>query len=377
MENWKKWILRTLSYVLVAAVASVATLVVSPRLTKLELLATVIRNRFVEETDMTRLRDAAATGMVASLGDRWSYYIPEDQYQAYDNNQSNRYVGVGITVMKREDGTGFEVQSVTSGGPAEKAGLLAGDIITHADGTELGPLDMTAMRSLIMGEKNTKVVLTVLRAGESMDFTVTRKSIHSVATTGQMLPDQIGLVTISNFHDDAGKETVKVIEDLVDQGAAALILDVRDNPGGYTRELVEVLDYLLPEGPLFRSVTDGKEEVDMSDAKCLELPMAVLMNGNSYSSAEFFAAALSEYDWAVTVGEPTTGKARFQITFTLGDGSAVNLSVGRYLTPNGVDLTESGGLVPDISVEPAETAVMPEDDPQIQAAAAALKASGT
>lgn len=377
MKNRKKWLLTTLSYVLVAMLASIATLIVTPRLSKLELLAMLIDNRFVGEADRTKLHDAAAAGMVASLGDRWSYYIPAEQYQQYQDKQNNHYVGVGVAILRQADGTGYLVESVEPGGPAEEAGILAGDILTHADGTQLGALDITAVRGLILGERNTTVVLTVLRAGESLDFTVTRKPIHAVAATGLMLPENIGFVMIENFYDDAAKDAKKAIGDLVDQGATALILDVRDNLGGYTREMVELLDYLLPEGPLFRSVADGKEEVDSSDAQCLELPMAVLMNGNSYSAAEFFAAALSEYDWAVTVGEPTTGKARYQVVFALGDGSAVNLSVGQYLTPNGVDLMQTGGLVPDIPVEPAQSAVTPQEDPQIQAAVAALTQQGT
>ena len=368
-----KRLLRLLSYVLVATLASAVTWAVSPRLSKLENLATVIGNRFVNETDQTKLHDAAAEGMVASLGDRWSYYISAEDYQEHLNSQNNRYVGVGITVIQREDGTGYNIEAVIPGGPAEEAGILPGDILTHADGTELGNLDVTQMRGHVMGEKNTTVVLTVLRAGESLEFPVTRKAIHTVAATGEMLPENIGLVTIANFHEDAGKETIQTIRELVDQGATALILDVRNNPGGYKKELVEALDYLLPEGPLFRSVSEGKEEVDKSDASCLEMPMAVLINGYSYSAAEFFAAALSEYNWAVTVGEPTTGKGYFQVTIPLGDGSAVNLSVGKYFTPNGVNLTETGGLVPDIPVEPAQGVVAPQEDPQIQAAVAALR----
>ena len=146
--------------------------------------------------------------------------------------------------------------------------------------------------------------------------------------------------------------------------------------------LVKVLDYLLPEGPLFRSeYYTGVVKVDESDTKCLEIPMAVLVNGDSYSAAEFFAAALEEYDAAVTVGQPTTGKGYFQTTTRLKDGSAVRLSVGKYTTPNGVSLAEVGGLVPNIPVDVDEETYLlilagtlePENDPQIQAALEALR----
>jgi len=146
--------------------------------------------------------------------------------------------------------------------------------------------------------------------------------------------------------------------------------------------MVEVLDYLLPEGVLYSSVRyDGWEDVEKSDADCIELPMAVLVNGSSYSAAEFFAAALREYDWAVIAGEPTVGKGYFQNTIELNDGSAVGLSVGQYFTPNGVSLAEEGGITPDVTVEVDEqTAAMiyanllpPAEDPQLQAAIEAMQ----
>jgi carboxyl-terminal processing protease len=157
---------------------------------------------------------------------------------------------------------------------------------------------------------------------------------------------------------------------------------VRNNPGGYKRELVKLLDYLLPEGPLFRTVDyRGQERVDTSDADCLKMPMAVIMNLKSYSASEFFAAALSEYDAAVTVGEKTFGKGYFQNTYELKDGSAVTLSIGQYYTPEGVSLA-GVGLTPDVEVPLTEeqavalaSGTLPvEEDPQIQAAIQAVKA---
>ena len=322
---------------------------------------------------MTQAEDTAAAAMVAALGDRWSYYIPAKQYADHLNNQNNEYVGIGITIQKRQDGTGFDILAVEEEGPAADVGILPGDILTHVDEASVSELDVTGLRNLILGEKNTKLTVTVLRAEESMTFTVTRKAIHTKVAAGQMLADNVGYVAIANFHTDAAKETIAVIEQLLADGAQSLVLDVRNNPGGYTTELVDLLDYLLPEGPLFKTVNyNGREKLDESDAACLELPMAVLINGSSYSAAEFFAAALSEYDWAATVGEKTVGKGYYQVTTQLSDGSAVNLSVGKYYTPNGVNLAEVGGLEPDIPVEPADHFVTPAEDPQVQAAVAAV-----
>lgn len=366
---------KILSYVLVAALASAGTWFAADRLpnSKLERLADAIDRQFIAESDETLLQDAAAEAMIDALGDRWSYYISAEEYADHLERQNNSYVGIGVTVQKRQDGKGYDIVAVTSGGPAEEAGIQAGDIVTHADGTPLGELNVTEVRGLIMGEKNTQVGLTLLRGEETLEISVTRKTIHTKVAEGRLLSENIGYILIDNFHDGAGSETIAEIEKLTEQGAQKLIFDVRDNPGGYVHEMVELLDYLLPEGPLFRSVSySGKEDVDESDADCLELPMAVLINGNTYSAAEFFAAALSEYDWAVTVGEPTTGKGYYQTTIQLGDGSAVQLSTGAYTTPNGVNLTEAGGLTPDVPAEPADSAVAAEEDPQVQAAVQAL-----
>ena len=371
----KQFLQRFVSYVLVAVLASAATWFAADLLpnSKLERLSNVIDHQFIGDADQTKLQDAAAEAMIAALGDRWTYYISAEEYAAHRLRQNNEYVGIGVTIQKRQDGRGFDIIAVTAGGPAEEAGILSGDIVTHADGEPIHDLSITEVRSHIMGEKNTDVVLTVLRGEESLDLTVTRKVLQRKVVEGGMLADGIGYVSIGNFHDATAKETISLIEELLEQGADKLIFDVRDNYGGYVDEMVKLLDYLLPEGKLFCSVSySGKEDVETSDADCLEIPMAVLINGNTYSAAEFFAAALSEYDWAVTVGQPTTGKGYYQTTIGLGDGSAVQLSIGAYTTPNGVNLTEAGGLQPDVPVAPADTYVTVDTDPQIKAAIQAL-----
>jgi len=167
-----------------------------------------------------------------------------------------------------------------------------------------------------------------------------------------------------------------LVDSLRKQGADKLIFDVRNNPGGYVNEMVKVLDYLLPEGVVYRDLDNrGNEGERRSDAACVELPMAVLVNGSSYSAAEFFAAVLQEFEWAAVVGEKTTGKGHYQNTIRLSDGSAVNLSTGKYFTPSGKNLTQTGGITPEVTVEvDKETAaqikshtITSADDPQIQA----------
>lgn len=381
-------LIKALGYILTAAVAAALTLLICTGTgvagnSKLAQLENLIQEKFINDVDKTALEDGAAAGMVAALNDRWSYYIPADQYEAHMEQMNNAYVGIGVTITVREDRKGFDVLLVEPGGPAQDAGILPGDIITAVEGQNAIELGTDGARELIRGKEGTDVTVTILRDGQTMDVTMTRKTIQVQVTSGEMLEDKIGLVTIANFDSRCADETVATIETLLEQGATALIFDVRNNPGGYKHELVELLDYLLPAGPLFRSLSyDGREEVDSSSESCIELPMAVLINGNSYSAAEFFAAALEEYDWAVTVGDPTVGKGYFQSTYQFTDGSAVGLSIGKYFTPEGVSLADVGGLVPGIPVEvDEETAAKiygklldPAEDPQIQAAVKALLA---
>lgn len=371
MTRLREYLKRYLPYVLVAVLASAATWFAADLLptSKLDRLSAAIERKYIGEADSVAMQDAAAEAMIASLGDRWSYYISAEEYAAHLDRQSNSYVGIGVTIQGRQDKLGFDIIAVTAGGPAEEAGILPGDILTHADGTAVGELTTTEVRGLVMGEKNTKVMLTLLRGEETLELSVTRKVVHSQVATGLMLTEDVGYISISNFHTGAGEETIGQVEKLLEEGAEKIVFDVRNNPGGYVHEMVEALDYLLPEGPLFRSVSyNGKEDVDESDADCLEIPMAVLINGNTYSAAEFFAAALVEYDWAVSVGEPTTGKGYYQTTIELGDGSAVQLSTGAYTTPKGVNLTEAGGLQPQVPVMPADAVSDLLEDPQIMAA---------
>lgn len=380
----KKIVLRTLSYLLVAVLASTATFAFCNYADqgKLEKLQDILDSYYIGEMDEKAVEDAAAEAMVDALGDRWSHYQTAEEYALYQDAMSNSYVGVGITISVREDGNGLDILEVTADSPAQTAGVQAGDQLVAVDGTDIQGMTTTEVGTLVKGEEGTTVVLTLIRQEQKLDLTVERKRINSVVATGRLLPDGVGLITIVNFDDRCAQETIEVIDTLRSQGAEALIFDVRNNPGGYKREMVELLDYLLPEGPLFRTVDyRGVEEVDSSDASCLEMPMAVIVNLHSYSASEFFAAALSEYDAAVTVGEKTYGKGYFQNTYPLSDGSAVTLSIGKYFTPNGESLADVG-LTPDVEVLLTEeetakllTGTLPvEEDPQIQAAIEAVKA---
>ena len=378
--------LRLVSYILVAALASGVTFLLCSGgvgISKLDQLAGVIDAYFIGESDTTAMEDAAAAAMIGSLGDRWSYYIPAADYQDHLDQMNNSYVGIGVTVGSVVENGGIQILQVEPNGGAKQAGVQVGDILTHVDGNSIADMELSAVKELIRGEAGTQVSLTVLRGTETITMQVSRQVIQMQVARGEMLEGQIGLVTIKNFDERCADETIAVINQLCQQGAKSLIFDVRFNPGGYKKEVVRVLDYLLPEGlELFHSVYyNRQEERDYSDAQSLDLPIAVLINGSSYSAAEFFAATLDEYDRAILVGEPTVGKSYFQTTIKLNDGSAVGLSIGKYYTPNGKSLADEGGLRPEVSETVDQTTaakiyagqLAPEDDPQIQAAVDALQ----
>ena len=374
----KDKLLRFLSYVVVAMLATAITLqmTVKTGTGKLDRLENLIQERYIGEADGEAMEDAAAAAMVKATGDRWSYYIPASQYEAHKEQSENAYVGIGITIQQAEDGSGFLIVMVNQNGPAQEAGIQVNDLLIAVEDQDVREMTADQVRELIRGEAGTKVSLTVMRQGEHQTLAVERRRIESAVATGQMLADGIGLVKISNFDERCASESIAVIQKLQQEGAKKIIFDVRNNPGGYAEELVKLLDYLLPEGDLFRSVSyDGTEKVDTSDADCLDMPMAVLINGSSYSAAEFFAAALQEYQAATIVGEPTVGKGVYQTTISLGDGSAVALSTGKYFTPKGNSLTDVG-VTPDVRVDVDEETAEKiyygtlgyADDLQIQAA---------
>ena len=375
-----KKLITVLSYLTTAMAACAVTLLVTigrtPGATKLDQVEYLIKNRFIEEADVEKAEDAAATAMIDSLGDRWSYYLSAADYATHKEQVENAYVGIGITISPGESGQGFLILAVQKDSGAEAAGLLAGDIITGADGQDVRGMTTAQLRDIIRGKEGTSVSLEITRDSEVLRVQVTRMQILTEVVRYEMLENSIGLIAISNFDARCADETIAAIEALREQGAQALIFDVRNNPGGYATELVKVLDYLLPEGDLFRTLDyAGRETVDKSDASFLDMPIAVVCNEDSYSAAEFFPAAIQEYGAGTIVGMPTCGKGYFQYTYELSDGSAVGLSAGKYFTPSGKSLIGTG-IQPDVVVEVddetrakiAYGTLDAKDDPQIQAA---------
>ncbi len=328
-----------------------------------------IERNFVGNIENGALTDGALDGMAAATGDRWSYYMNAEQYDAYLEASANQYTGVGITVQQTEDGRGLRIVDVQEDSPAEKAGIVKEMVLLSINGESLASHtadDAKRMISAAGGQEMLFVLET--KTGSHLSVSLHAETLHVRVVTYELRDDGLGYIRIRNFDSGAADGAIAAVDSLVEQGAGGIIFDVRGNPGGKLTELIKLLDHLLPEGVLFTSHNrSGAQRTLSSGPDCVEIPMAVLIDGNSYSAAEFFAAALSEYGWAKTVGQPTTGKSRSQINVLLSDGGAMHLSTESYLTPNGVDLAEQGGLKPEIEIEQTE-----EGDAQLDAAARCL-----
>lgn len=353
-----------------------------PSVAKFAAALSIVENSYVGEADPAELTDTALAAALDTL-DRWSYYMTDEQYEAYQDFSNNRYRGIGVTIQLNTERGGYEIVGLTKDGPAARAGVCIGDVITICQGEDVSGGTTDDLKALIQSAYGGTVTLTLLGAdGTLREVAVDCEDIAVEAVTWQLMDDGFGYVRLENFEAGVGQAAIEAVDALVEQGAEGIVFDVRTNPGGRVSELCELLDHLLPEGDLFiRADKRGREAVETSDAAWVDIPLAVAVNAESYSAAEFFAAALCEYDRAAVVGEATTGKGRSQVTYVLSDGSAVHISRYKYLTPNRVDLSEAGGIVPDAeaALDDEQSSLFaagmldPADDPQIQAAVDTLR----
>ena len=345
-----------------------------------------IENYFVGEADMELVSDTAFDAMVRATGDPWSYYLNAEQLESYLQYQSNAYAGIGVTIALDEESGYLRVLSVFEDSPAQLAQVKIGDLMLEIDGTDLHGKTAAEVKTLIAEKEESDFDLKLRTLDETEKIvSISTATVSIMPVEYELLDGAVGYIRIKNFEQNSGAQTVAAIQALMEQGAKGFVFDVRNNPGGLLEELLVALDYILPEGEVFVARDKaGKESVIQSDAACVELPMAVLINENSYSAAEFFAAALVDFNWGTVVGSRSTGKSRSQINIMLSDGSAVHLSTRSYLTPKRTDLTETEGLMPDISVAMTEEEALKfyagelshSEDPQLKQAVEKINPGG-
>lgn len=340
---------------------------------KLRLIDKLVNERYVGEIDGKKVADYAAIGYLASIDDPWSAYIPAEDYESYHLNNEGMNCGIGVTIITRSDS--IRVRSVYDDSPAQKAGIERGDYILGAEDLTVEKDGADAVINAIHGAEGTTVRVSIQKAGTNIveEHTMTRELHTQKIAWSEMKENNVGYLRLENFHAGAAEQFQTAFDQLVQDGVQALVIDVRHNGGGRVQEMKDILDPLLPEGTIMTLTTkDGENTVFSSDANQTDLPVVVLIDSQSISAAEFFAAALQEYNRATLVGTHTTGKGRAQQTFLLPDGSAVNLSVEQYYTPKGNNLA-GVGIAPDVEVplsqeQSADFYFLGEEDPQLQKA---------
>ena len=312
-----------------------------------------IDNRFIGEFDIDELNIAAMRAAVDALDDEWSVFLTAEALEARMRSARNRYQGIGISVISDANVAGISVTRVHRGSPADVAGVMVGDVITHVDEVDISDYSLAEIISLMQRPLGLAMELTIIRGDE---YVYTLFPIFDNVFTNpveyEIFLNDIGYISLENFSAGAAEAFIEAVEYLLKNNVSAFIFDVRNNSGGNVAEMTGILDRLLPEGEIFVSVDRaGNEHVKHSDATMLDLPAVVLVDRNSFSAAEYFAAILSEYDFAYVVGEQTSGKGRMQTLHMLPGGNAVSLSTAEYLTKNRVSLHAVGGLTPDFVID--------------------------
>lgn len=334
---------------------------------------------YVGEYDAQDAVDLAAAGFVVGIGDRWSSYMSAEEYEEYQLSFSGQSFGIGLYTAYDASENKLRIVEVFPGSDGEALGLKKGNLIVGAEGKTLDKDGYSETIAAVSGDEGTMAHITIQRAqtGETETVEMERKTVEATMASGWMLSDgKTGFVRIYNFRRGSETQIEQAVQRLTEQGAERLVFDVRNNPGGSVDSVCKALDRLLPEGKIMTLRTKaGKETVYTSDQDEVGLPMAVLVNADSISAAEFFAAALQEYGKAVIVGEQTIGKGYSQQNYELSDGSALHLSDQEYFTPNGKSLIGTG-IQPDVPSSAPEGFDLyfadEQEDAQLQAALAAL-----
>ncbi len=322
-----------------------------------------VNDNYYKAADKEAAMNGALKGYVEGLEDPYSSYLTADEYNSWKTMESGTMVGIGVTVQFDEE-SGLYVAEVKEGYPAYESGIKEGDIITEVEGESIPEMGYEEAVSRIKGEEGTSVNLTIKRDdNEDMKFSVLRSEIVVNTVSGKMLDEDIAYIRISAFRENTDEQFKEIFDELIDDGAKGLVFDLRNNGGGMLVSLKAILDPLLPEGTI-ATAKYGNGEVKTiieSDKNEINLPMAVLVNGNTASAAELFAASLSDFDKAFLVGETTYGKGVMQDTREVA-GGAVTLTVATYQTVRG-ECYHGIGITPDYEVSLSEDFVLDYENP--------------
>lgn len=345
---------------------------------KTSLLQSIIDKYFLFDEDMTKVEDGIYAGMMNGLDDPYTVYYTKEEYKALNEDTEGKYSGIGASVSQNPKTKIITIVNVFDNSPAKEGGLLPGDIIYKIDGEEVTGTDLDVLvKTKIRGVEGSSFTMTVIRGDDKkqVDLNLTRRSIEVQTVSSKMLNDGIGYVAVSQFDAVTSEQFKSNIESLKSQGMKKLIVDLRGNPGGLLDQVVDMLDYILPEGlVLYTEDKNGnREEYYAKDPGELKIPMVVLVNENSASASEVFTATFKDFKWGKVVGKTTFGKGIVQNVLPLGDGTAIKITTQHYYPPSGYDLHKVG-IKPDVDVDLNEGAVIGSDsDNQLSTALDILK----
>lgn len=319
----------------------------------------IIIDNYVEELSdeqVTKMEDAAISAMVESLNDPYSQYLNTDNYEQFEENNEEEYIGVGVNVSFRYSDETLTVTSPMENSPAQRSGILPGDIITKIDGVLVTADSYSdAIDHIKEGKEGDVVTFTIKRGAEDIEFKVACEKIYLQSVSSKMLDNSIGYIRISQFLNSTVKDFEKALFDLKNQEMKGLVIDLRSNPGGYAHSVLSVADYILPKGVIaYLEDNQGRRQYFNSDARCLSIPMTILINRGTASAAELLAGSVKAYDMATLIGEKSYGKAVGQSPYKMqGTNAAIYLTNSRYFTPKG-ECIDKLGIEPDIKIDLAD-----------------------
>lgn len=343
---------------------------------KLSVLKGLIDENYIGDVDEEALEEGIYKGYIQGLEDPYSVYYNEEETKDLYETTEGEYSGIGAVLSQDLESGVITLVQIYEGSPAAKAGLKDNDILTKVGDIEVTGMDLSEVVTYIKGEKGTDVDLTVLRGEDAEEITVTatRDTVEAQTVKYEMLEGQTGYLSVSEFDSVTYAQYEEALNKLTDQGMTGLIVDLRNNPGGNLNTVCEMLDLVLPKGTIvYTEDKDGKRETATSDDEHqINVPMVVLVNGNSASASEIYAGAIQDYGIGKIVGTQTYGKGVVQQIFDLGDGTSVKLTIAEYFTPNGRSI-DGEGITPDVEVEYEADENNPEADNQLEKALEVMK----
>ena len=347
---------------------------------KIKYLENMIDEEYLGEISTDKLEEGVYAGLIYGLGDVYSSYYTKDEYEQESVTTEGSYVGIGVAMQKYTAG-GVQIVECYKGSTAEEAGVKVDDVITAINGEDITDTELQDVVSMIKDNEDKDVVLTVQRKGEdTQEITVKVSNVELPSVFGEMLDENTGYIQITEFKGVTVEQYQEIFADLKEQGMERLVVDLRDNPGGLLNVVCDILRDILPEGLIvYTEDKNGNRSEETCDGKNpLDMPLAVLVNGNSASASEIFAGAVKDYGLGTIVGTTTYGKGVVQSIRQLSDGSAVKLTIANYYTPKGNSINKTG-IRPDVEVELSpellnQEEITHEEDNQLQAALNSLNA---